>query len=260
MPKGKDQLKLAMRGYTTRKKTVVVRYTGVLGIITGGNRVVDIPNRSGFVWVRLRTVSNEVIQAYNETVSSVYDLPVIVERDKEQPNRYRIISRDVERYQNWPSNSAYLPAHGNSHSFNRDDSGTAGDVAWVFSQQILPFLIMPSGTYGAANVLINPYNYLYGGSFHYAGNTGTESLLPYKPADNSKARMLLVYLDKPTGNFPIATGTLTEFDNSITGTADIMQYIPAPPANAIPLAGVRLVSGTATIKWDNIYDIRQFLS
>jgi hypothetical protein len=69
--------------------------------------------------------------------------------------------------------------------------------------------------------------------------------------------MLLVYLNEPTGNFLIATGSLTEFADTITGTAAVLPYIPPIPSSQdIPIAGVRLVTGTSSIKWANLYDVR----
>ena len=40
-----------------------------------------------------------------------------------------------------------------------------------------------------------------------------------RPTGSSNARMLLVYLDPDSGNILIATGSMTEFANTITGTA-----------------------------------------
>jgi hypothetical protein len=97
------------------------------------------------------------------------------------------------------------------------------------------------------------------GNYYYAGNTGTASLLSNKPTGSSNARMSLVYLDTSTGNPTILAGT-TEFTATITGTAAVLQYIPSVPDNDdIALAGVRLVSGTSTIGWANLYDIRELL-
>ena len=196
MTTGKRRLEGALAGYSERKRNVIAQFSGLLGITTGGNQVIEIPGRPGFVWVRLRNVSNEVIQAYNDSVSPVYDLPVIVERDKQNPSRYYVIGRDIERYANWPSNSAYLPKHGQQHSFNRDDTGTGGDITWVYSQQFLPFLVFPSGTYGGPNVLIHPGVNYYNDTFTYVGNTGTSSLLGSKPTGSNNARVVLVSLNQ----------------------------------------------------------------
>jgi hypothetical protein len=58
---------------------------GTLGIPINGIKTVDIPSRPGYVYVKLRDNQNEVIQAFNNKVSSSYGLPVIVVRES---NRY----------------------------------------------------------------------------------------------------------------------------------------------------------------------------
>jgi hypothetical protein len=233
------------------KKTAV--YSGLLGIPLNGVRTVEVPNRNGYVYVRLRDSQSELIQAFNDKVSPVYDLPVLVKHDKA---KYIVIGRDTDRYQDWGSFSAYLPRHGNTHSFNRDVS-SGGDIVWVYGQQFMPMLATPSGTYGANNVLVNGNIYLKtDGSWRYDGETGTANLLGSKPT-GSGAVMVLVYQNKDTGAFGTTAGS--NFDATITGSAGVASYIPTlVDPDYQPIVAVRLVSGTSSIGWDNMYDVRQF--
>lgn len=237
---------------------VKLTLSGKLGIPLGGSRLVEVPNRNSFVYVQLRDNQNEVIQAFNNKVAPSYGLPVLVQREG---NRYIVLGVDTQRYQNvWNSFAPYLPRHGNTHS-RLEGSGGGGDVTWVTSNQFMPLLTIPSGSSGGPNVIVSPHTIqTVSGTWMYVGNTGTQSLLQYVPTLGA-AVMVLVYLDRATGNPGIVVGSGSPFANTITGTAQIVPYIPnvPNPLQHIPLGAVRLVTGTAYIGWDNIYDIRQYL-
>ena len=228
---------------------------GMLGFIIGGVQTVEITSRPGYVYVRLRSNQSEVIQAYNDKVSPVYDLPVLIKRDEIDTTRYKIESRDVGRYENWGSPTAFLPRHGNQHSFSPENGG-GGDIVWVYDRQFTPLEVIPSGSYGARSALIMPDIIYSGANWRAAGGTGTPDLVAARPTDN-QALLLLLYMNTSM-NPGIVTGTL--FDASITGMYSLTPYIPTPPANSYPLAFIRLVSGTSVILWDNIYDVRQFVN
>lgn len=233
--------------------------SGKLGIPLGGQRLVEVPNRNSFVYVQLRDNQNEVIQAFNNKVAPSYGLPVIVQREG---TRYIVLGVDTQRYQNnWNSFAPYLPRHGNTHSFVTDVGGGGGDITWIYSRQFMPLLTIPSGSSAGPNVLVSPHVLQsISGTWAYVGNTGTTNLLQYLPT-GSNAVMVLVYLDRLSGNPYIVVGSGSYFSNSITGTAEITPYIPNVPNsnNHIPLGAVRLTTGTSLIGWDNIYDVRQFL-
>lgn len=244
---------------TQKKQTQQVNLpiTGTLGIPIDGMQRVEVPNRNSFVYVKLRDNQSEVIQAFNNQVAAAYGLPVIVEY---RNNRYYVTGVDTIRYQsNWSSFAPFLPRHGNTHSFN-PEAGGGGDIVWVTTKQFMPLLIFPSGTFGAPNVSLAAYTLRNNdGSWKYIGPTGTQSLLPYRPTNN-QAVMALVYLDTVSGNPYLMVGSGSYFAGNITGTAEVVPYIPSiSNPNHIPLMAVRLVSGTSTIKWDNLYDVRQFL-
>ncbi len=227
--------------------------TGLIGK-PGSSRVVDVPGRNGFVYVRLRNTSNELIQAFNENVSPVYNLPVRVHWVR---GRYEIIGRDVGRYADWGSQSSFLPKHGGQHSLSFEN-GQGGDVTWVYSRQFSPLATTPSGTSGAGLVYAYPHVYRnpVDASWNFIGNQSSPNLLPAKPTNN-QARMLLLYWNLDTSQIEISTGSLLAAN--LTGTVDVLPYIPTlTNIRHVPMSAIRLVSGTVLIGWDNIYDMRQF--
>lgn len=227
----------------------------VLGFMLQGRQTVDVPNRPGFVYARIRSNLNEVVQVFNDKVSPVYNLPVLLIRDPNSPTRYKVEGRDVGRYQNWGTSSAFLPKHGGQHSFN-PGAGIGGDPVWIYTQQFIPWSVIPSGTYGANNVFINGHPTYQNGTWAFWGNTGTASLSSYVPT-GAYARMVLVGLDS-YGNPNLIAGST--FDVIITGSASILDYIPSPTGTFIPLAGIYLPSGTAVVGWENIYDVRSYFA
>ena len=239
---------------TQKKQTEQVKLTiyGSLGITIGGQKTVQIPDRQGYVYVRLRDNQNEVIQAFNNKVAASYDLPVIVVREG---SRYVVQQFNSQRYLNNAQNSApFLPNHGTQHSFPR---GGGADITWIYPQQFMPALVYPSTTTGTY-VNIDRYPlYTPDNRWIYAGGTGTQNILQYLPTTGSSSLMVLVYMDAYTGNPGILVGSGTYFPANISGS--IYQYIPSPSVNQIPLAGVLLNTGTTTIRWDNIYDVRQWV-
>lgn len=228
---------------------------GVLGFILNGVETVDVPTRTGYVYVRLHNNMSELIQAYNDKVAPVYDLPVYVVRDDVDKTRYRIYGRDTGRYENWQTTSSYSPVHAGQHSFNVEGGG-GGDIVWVYDRQFMPLLVYPSGSNGAELVMIYQDLIWHNSQWQAVGGTGTGSLLSYKPGTGSMGSLAYIYLDA-NGN-PKVTGTAS-FDASVTGSSALSRYLPVVGANDIPLAMVRLVSGTSVILWDNIYDLRRLV-
>lgn len=234
------------------------KLSGMLGIPLGGKKLVEVPNRPPYVYVRLRNNQNELIQAFNNKVSPSYDLPVLVVRDG---NRYVIWSVDTKRYENnWSSFAPYLPRHAETHSFDPENGG-GGDTVFIYSRQLIPLLSLPSGSLGGPNVLLRPYTFVdTGGIWKTIGNTGTPNLTVYNPT-GTNAVLVLISIDSMTGNPHLTVGSGSVFPNSITGTAEIVPYLPSSPDQTryIPDSAIRLITGTTTIGWDNIYDVRQFL-
>lgn len=229
---------------------------GSLGIPLGGRKLTDVQDRPSFVYVRLRDNQNEVIQAFNNKVTASYDLPVIIRREG---TRYVVDGVNTQRYQsNWNNSAAYLPRHGINHSFY---PGGGGDVTWVYSRQIMPYLVYPDSTTTGTFLKISPHTLLDANNqWKMVGGTGTVSLLQYRPTGGNDAVMGLLYVDAITGNPNILINSGTPFSNLLTGTGDIYPYIPVPDrAIQIPLAAVRISTGTSNINWDNLYDVRQWV-
>ncbi len=251
-PKLRDSFKDFNEGQAKQVRKI----SGMLGIPIDGEKKVEVPGRPGFVYVRLRNSQNEVILAFNEKVSPVYDLPVEVVR---RGNYYYVDGRDIERYQNWGSNSSFVPQHASQHMFNPDFPG--GDIVWVYSNQFMPLLGMPSGTLSGRNVMVSEYPYRKSdGTWGMFGATGTADIVQHKPKD-SQAVMGLVYGDRTTGNLGVFINSGTPFAASLTGTSQVLQYIPQlTNPEYLPIAAVRLVSGTNSLDWDNLYDMRPFFT
>lgn len=241
----------------TDKRTEKVQnfIPGILGFTIKGKDVVEVDPRPGHVYVRIRDNFSEVVIAFNSVVAPVYGLPVLLIRDDKDKNRYQIYGRDTARYANWGTTSAYLPKHGDTHSFDPYTPG--GDPVWVWGRQLMPLAAVPSGSLGAPNVIIEEGVYWKNGDWNFAGATGTANITPYNPTGSS-ARMVLVYIDENT--CPKLLAGTTFFATNITGTSQVLPYIPDVPGTATtPVAGIRLVSGTSVILWDNIYDLRGWL-
>lgn len=253
MANGKRRALRAFGGLDLKKKNKVEHIPGILGVPIGGVKTVEVPTRESYVYVRLRHNLSELVQVFNDEVAPVYGLPVLIKKDDLDPSRYVIAGRDLGVYATGWGGSPYLPKHGNTHRFW---AGGGGDVVFVEDRQLMPLLVHPSGTFGACNVVIEPDVYYQDGRWKYAGNTGSPDICSLKPTDGT-AKMVLLYLDGNSNPQLVAGST---FGASITGIAQVMPFVPNPPAaNSVPLAWIRLVSGTERIGWTNIYDARPWI-
>lgn len=227
----------------------VQQISGLLGVPLGGKQVVEVYNRHQFVYVRLRSNQNELIQAFNDKVTPSYGLPVLV---RWQGNRYVIVGRDTLRYSDWGDFAPYLPRHAPTHEWG------GSDVVFVDRQQFLPLLAFPSGSDTGPNILINEYVWETGsGSFTFIPTQSSPDLTVWNPS-GSNAVMVLAYLDTNDGLVKYKVGSGSYFSSLLTGTADVLPYIPPPSSTQLAIAGIRLMSGTQVIGWDEIYDVRQF--
>jgi predicted GH43/DUF377 family glycosyl hydrolase len=245
-----NKLEKALRRQDKDKQDKRTELSGTMGIVVNGNQVVDVPGRAGFVYVLLNSKEQELIQAFNDKVSGLFGLSVIVVWNK---TRYEVLRKDDARYGTWNSN--YLPKHGNQHSFNPDGGG-GGDVTYIYGKQFVPLSLTPSGQFGAPVAIVAPYSQLNSG-WHYIDSTTTPNITAHRPTDN-QAKMVLVCLDWATQTPQLIIGTGT-FSATLTGSADVIPYLPSTTGvYQVPIAGVRLVSGTTAVTWQNIYDVRQF--
>lgn len=244
----------ALREQKQQNKQVDLQIYGSLGVPLNGSKLVEVPNRNSYVYVRLRDNQNEVIQAFNNKVATSYGLPVIVHR--EGP-RYVVDGVNTLRYNNNLNNfAAYLPKHGQVHSFF---PGGGGDVVWTYSRQMMPLLVYPNSANTGTGVTLYSQPLLINNQWQLVGGTGTQDFSIYIPT-GSNSVMGLIYLDANTGNPGVLINSGTPMSSSITGTGDVMPYVPVPNlATQIPLAAVKINTGTTTVGWDNLYDMREWV-
>lgn len=253
--KSNKRLKLSLNRFSNKKQNKEEIYSGELGIPQNGRKIVEVPNRDGYVYARLLTNKNELIQALNTSVPAVYGLPVQIRRVK---NTYTIIGKTYTRYSNQGSGVGGgvipLPRHGGQHSLNPDLS-MGSDTVWVYSRQFMSMLAYPSGT-SSMMLGFNSAFYQYGNQWVYAPTNQSPSFAPYLPTGATNARMALYYLDAADNSLKISAGST--FSGGITDPALLAPYIPYPPTNTIPLMAVKLITGTTTLDWSNLYDVRPF--
>lgn len=253
---GKRRLTKSLDTLDSIKQNSPIEFPGILGAQFKGQTLVDVTDRKGYVYVRLRNNLNEIVQAYNSMVSPVYGLPVILVRDSTY-NRYIVKGRDLGTYGNWGS-SPYMPRHGAQHSFPEYNWG--GDVVWIYGRQFVPLGVSPAtGSSGGNYVFVNPYVYYLNGAWDYAGGVATPNLLPYCPTGSpGNAIAVLVYLDS-SGDVQVIAGS--GFSAAYTTIDAMLPYIPGlPNTSSVPLGMVRLTSGTTAIGWNEIFDLRPLIS
>lgn len=246
----------SLKKFSTQKINVEEEPSGELGIPLGGSKVVDVPTRPGYVYVRLKGNTSELIQAYNNTVPSIYDYPVRVRRNG---NTYTIIGKDQNKWSNVGNGGggaiSPLPRHGGQHSLN-PELGMGADVSWIYSRQFMNQLAFPSGS-SSMMLTLEPWFYEKDGQWAYSQSTGTPSFAPYVPTVTGSARMALLYINKNTNALEIAAGAM--FSGGINNPATLAGFIPDVDRDyAMPLAAVKLTTGTTFLDWGKIYDMRDF--
>ena len=257
MPIGKFRLKKEVKSLNDRKPDELIEVPGNLGITINGADTVEVPNRLGYVYVRLRSQLSETIQAYNDQVSPVFGLPVVVVRHRAEMNRWKIKERDLGQYITW--SSSYIPDHGSQHSLDPIEPG--GDITWVFARQMMPLnavLCVRGACSGTASVVIKDFTYYRNSdsTWNYFEEIETVDFSAWSTS-GSNSVMILVYLDL-AGNLAYATGA--EFDTSLI-SGDELDYLPPPPADCfVPIAGILAYGGMDEVTWDKIYDVRPWFS
>lgn len=248
---GHRRLSKSIGIFDKAKQDTTKEFPGILGATFKGKTLVNVPDRAGYVYVRLRSNTSEILQAFNETVSPVYGLPVTVVRDTNK-NKYYIKGRDIGQYSTWGGGASYQPRHAAQHGFS------GGDIVWVSSQQFTPLCVTPaSGTSGGNYVNVYPYVYYLDGLWHYIPYQSTSSLLSNTPT-GSGAISILVYIDA-SGTVQTLAGS--NFDENYDTIQEMLPYIPSlPDSSCIPLGFIRLVSGTSSIGWNQIFDLRPFIN
>lgn len=251
---GRRRLQGALRNVLDKKQDKPNLVPGLCGAYVNGQKTLKVAGRSDFIHVRLRGATSEVIQAFNDAVTAHWDLPILVYRDPDFPDIWKVWGRDISRYEDW-GDVSYLPPHADAHSFAGGKTGA--DVVWVFKQQMMPLLTRPNAT-ATMSVYVQSDYYLWDGQYHWWPGSGTADLSGYRPTGGANVRYITLYLDGSTGLLELLTGE--EF-SAIYPPDNPESYIPVPtPDQGIPLAGIKLLTGTNFIGWGELFDIRNIVS
>lgn len=227
----------------------------MVGAYFNGQKTIKVSGREDFIWARIRGKTSEVVQVFNDIIQPFWDLPILVYRDPNYPDIWKVYGRDISRYEDWGGVS-YIPSHGSQHAFAHGDN-VGADVVWVFKRQFVPMLLRPGATatmsvYGEADF------YYFDGSYTWFPGTGTEDLTSYKPTGGHNAKYATIYIEPSTNNLLVLEGP--EFD-AIWPPDDPGDMIAVPsPHVGIPLGAVLLMTGTNQIGWGELYDLRNIVS
>ena len=249
---GKKLLEDAIGTLINTKQDKVRIISGFLGTFADGKEIVIVPNRPNFVYVRL-TGDNETVQAFNERVSPIFDLKVLVEVPHEGMDYYQIFGRDTQQYENWDGKS-FLPRHGGEHSF-----GDGNDPTFIWQRQIIePLGGTPQPTGNIMQIYIQQGLYEWSGQRKYWGGGWSPSYISVLPT-GSFGQYFTLYLDGDDGLLKNVTGTsFAMLPFAPTGTVDLMPTIDIN--DGIPLLSVLITSGTTRISWDAVFDLRHFIN
>jgi hypothetical protein len=249
--RGRKQIKKAVGNLLSVKQDKVRYVPALMGAYVNGQKTIEVSGRPDFVWCRLRGGTSEVIQAFNDKVGHHWDLPILVFRDPEAPDRWRVHGRDIRAYEDWEGVS-YIVPHADSHSFAGGEK-TGADIVWTFKRQYMPMLPRPVAS-GTMSIYIEPDFYYFEGGFHWWPGSGSADLSAYRPTGGYNARYVTVYIDGNTGNPAVLAGD--EF-SMVLPPGDPGSYIAIPtPDQGVPIAAVALQTGTRRIGWGEIYDLR----
>lgn len=219
----------------------IPRYWGVLGTPAG---VVEVPNRIGFVYVRLSGDQNQVVEALNKTTQPMV-ADDVVELEMFVPGRYRIAGRASVVYVSDPL-YGLVSAHAAQHE--RADRGTGGyDPVEVYTRMLVP-VRAHAQTVPNMTLKVDPGYYPFGTSFAYfaGGNSPTFSAGPLLGS-----RTDLLYLT--------SAGVLT-IQAGLTLVSGVPQFPATLPAGCVPLAFVTLTATAAAITETEILDARVVLA
>jgi len=256
--KGHKSLERAVKGALGTKRDKLRLIPALMGAYVNGQKTLRVAGRPDFVWVRLRGATSEVAQAFNDIVGEHWDLPITIKRDEMAHDRWRVHGRDIRAYSDW-GGASYLPPHSESHSFG-DPNQTGGiDPVWIFKRQYMPLMPRPQVS-GSMSIYLEPDFYYFEGEYHWWPGSGTADMGGLIPTGAFNARYITVYIEGESGNPGFIAGD--EFNFSSLGpwggvTVDPASYISLPTAGqGIPIAAVRLYTGSTTIGWGDIYDLR----
>lgn len=254
---GLRKLQSAIKTLVSSKADVQEIIPGALGTYdSNGNKIINVPGRSQFVYVRVRGQVSEVIEAFNERIGEQWGTPIRLIKDPLAPRFYTVMGRDIGKYQDWAD--AGLPNHGNQHSFS-SDTASGRDITFIYRRQLVqPLLPHPENPTGMTIKVEADYYYdpLTNAYVRFAGGSSPDMSgdLPSTPAFSV---FVLVYLDYATNTILTLRGS--EFSSSTPPDTAIASIPALPPSTGIPLAGALLNFDTTSVNWDSIYDVRTMI-
>lgn len=249
MAGGRKKLKKAMSAVLSGKQDKDILVPALLGAYRSGVETIVVAGRPDFVWVRLRGSQSELVQAFNEKVGFHFDLPILVLRDEDFSDRWIVHGRDIGQYESWEG-SAYGVAHASSHTF-AGASRTGSDIVWTNKRQYMPLLPRPVAS-GTMSIWMESDFYYFDGRYRWWPGSGTADLSGFRPTGAMNARYVTVYIDA-NGNPAGLAGP--EFNKVYPG--DPADYISIPdPDDGVVIAAVLFMTGTQSIGWGEIFDLR----
>jgi len=249
LSRAQQQIRKAFLGHLAKKQDTPILIPGLLGTYSGGSAVVQVPNRPDYVYVRLRGVQSELVEALNRSVLRSFNLPVLVIREG---GHWRVYDVNEAGMSTGGSGQAFLPNHGAQHSFSGGTGSAQGDITWVFKRQFMPLLTRPTAP-NSMGVYVESDYFALGGSFVWFAGTGTPQFTSLVPVVSNQALFVTVYLDH-NGNLDYITGTSFAYTGSVS---DPDGLVPMPAVgDGIPLSSIFIYNTQTKVGWPDIWDVR----
>ncbi len=247
-PADKIRIQKRLALHLDEREPQPLRFEALIGDGTGGDP--RVPNKLNYVFVR-RTGRGVIEECLNTRVAARNDLPVIVGYSHELPAVLQVLAGKWERIAELGS-YAYMPSHHQAHEFQNEFGGD--DVTWIQSQQLLPLLAQPTSP---ESMTVTVYEGLYPwlAGWHYFDGDVSPSFVGSVPGIAGEGRYSLLSIDGATETLQITDGITFP---AWLPPVDYEDMIPGPPAGAIPIVAVFLLSGTTEISWDIMWDARLF--
>lgn len=209
-----------------------------------------VTDEPGFVWVRELDQGGGVFKCFNPGVQRIVNLPVLVARTPQLPDRLSIVDVDFQTliYSSTYDGETYQPNHAADHEWPDFDPG--GDPLTVY-----PRAFSQLRTYaGSSAVSISVYAYRYskdGAVVEFEGESDIDlsASLPSAADPDGTWRFVLVYLDTETNTIQTVDGD--------TAPTSVTPPKPDCPLRGIPSAYIALGNtSTGVITESMIYDAR----
>lgn len=215
-----------------------------------GSGNVNVPDRPGYVYVRIGGGTGRLTIAINKRVPHIHDYPVSVGYEDTGGKVLHVLGVNDRAF---PSTTPWdgegtVGQHASQHMLL-----DGADIVWVNKKQFLPFLARPTTPTSVAVQIYPDYYPTATGWAYYEGEIF--DLTPYLPAAYPDAKFVLLSFDPVTGTINVIEGD----PFNIYTQSDMVPYIPAPQVDLYPLAAVVLTYLGDAVTFNDIYDARVFL-